>query len=145
MKSNENILKTILFMKMYTFICVFITCHRFSYVKLKETLSRTSTFAKSLVFCFCFASILCQTRSGLRQTTWRTLWEAVGRSWDTLGVWGSSGRLCPGPGQRSCGGVLGHSGCLGELWRALSGPWWSTLLGKLWKGPGTLWVSGGAL
>ena len=110
-----------------------------------------------IFFCFLFCFDLVSTQVPHPWLpTWRTFWEDVGSSWDTLGFWRRSGGLCLAPGGgplRSCGGVLGHSGWLGELWKALSGSWQGSLeaLRALWdsgKLPGLLrsaWESSEAL
>ena len=166
MKTYENTPKIIVFMKIYDFRCVFIGFHRFWEVKLKEALSKTITFAKSPFFSF-FASILFQPRSptlasppggpsgkmwgaleilwgsgeGLEGFVWLLVedhWEAVEGSWDTLGEWGGSGRLCLVPGREVsklwelCGtlgnyldswGVLGNPLKLSQESAGLGKPW----------------------
>ena len=132
MKTYENTTKIIVFMKIYDFSCVFIGFHRFWEVKSKEALSKTTTFAK-------IVSILFQPRSHPQLSTWRTFWEDVGSSWDTLGFWRRSGGLCLAPGGgplRSCGGVLGSSGWLGGSGRLCLAP--GREVSKLWELCGTL-------
>ena len=84
---------------------------------MKEALSKTTTFAKSLDFSF-FLLRSCFNPGPPPLTP--HLEDLLGR----------------------CGELLRYSGVLEKVWRALSGSWWRTPE-KLWRGLGKLWVTGG--
>ena len=91
MKTYGNITQTIYFHESYDFSCVFTGIHRLAEVKLKEALSKTTTFSKLPAFSFFFDPVSTQVP------------PLTPHLEDLL---------------RRCGEVLKHSGSLGKLWKA---------------------------